>query len=500
MRKNGKKPDRLRAAQPGGVSGSAFLFCRRIFGRRIGAAFLAGCLLAGCAGQRLALLPKSPPPQSAPAPAPSPEAAAAQPLTIASDAPLPAGFEALLGVYAESQGAGGAVLLGPGEGDAGPDLVLLSRRPGAQGYCDLSQDPLFTVLIQNAAALPGQSFSGPCTALPLGFAGYGYLADGELLAALLGEEFQPEFLQKASSAEWTGFIQALGGWIEQPAAQPVTLAGKSFALPAEKPAAAQNLTGVFAVPAAVPAAFAGSALSPVLCTAFADADAAAADESLLAGPLGSFWSAMRLETSWMAGQDGPLLRGDAQAGTGTMQQAAGLLSGGQAMFCRASSAGLLPYLSAEEAARMLLIPLKYPFDDTDLAPNAAFTLEQLACWPVVGTAGWLAVPESAGGEARARAEGFLLWLFASEEGQRALAEKMGLLSIVAAGAESPALQAAAGALSAGEALPDLAEGFGYDAQQRASEVLRETWLPQASWNPYQRAAYVEAVLAALAGG
>lgn len=503
MRRNGKRAGKSRVARPGcNHMAAAFWHGRRMPAALLAGCILTGCLLAGCAGRDLAVLPEVPPAQSAPAPTPS-DSPAAQPLVISCETALPAGFEALLGVYAESQGNAGAVLLGPGDESAGPDLVLLSRRPGAadaKEYCDLAQDPLFTVLIQNAAALPGRELSGPCPALPLGFAGYGYLADEELLCALLGEEFQPEFLQKASSAEWTGFIQALGGWIDEPAAQPVTLAGRDFTLPAEKPAAAQNLTGVFAVPAAEPDAFAGSALSPVLCTAFADADAVTADETLLAGPLNSFWSAMRLETGWMAGRDGPLLRGQSDAADGTMQDAAALLSGGQAVFCRASTAGLLPYLSQEQAARMVLIPLKYSFDDTDLAQNAAFTLEQLAGWPVVGTAGWLAIPESAGSAGRARAEGFLLWLFASKEGQRALADTMGLLSIVSGEAESPALQSAAGALSAGEALPDLAEGFGYAAHQKASEVLRDTWLPQASWNPYQRPEYTAAVLAALAGG
>lgn len=463
--------------------------------RRLLAAALAGCLLAGCAGRELALLPQSLPPQSTPAPTETP---APQPLCIACEAPLPAGFEALLEAYAASQAAG-AVLLDPGDAGGSPDLVLLARRPGVQGYLDLAQDPLFTVLIQNAAALPGQDLSGPCPALPLGFGGYGYLADGELLKALLGEGFDPALLQQASSAEWTGFVQALGGWIEQPAAQPVTLAGQEFTLPAEPPPAAQALTGVFAVPAAEPDAFAGSALSPVLCTAFQTAGEAKADEELLTGPLNSLWSAFRLETGWMAGPEGPLARGNEQAAGQTLADAAGLVAGGRAVFCRAFTGRLLPLLPAEQAARMLLAPLKYPFDETDLAPNAAYTLEQLAGWPVVGTAGWLAIPQDAGEDARARAEGFLLWLFASAEGQRALTEGMGLLGIAGGEPSSPALQTAAGALAAGEALPDLAEGFAPAAHLQASEALAKDWLPQASWNPYQRAGYTDAVLAALGG-
>lgn len=501
MRRNGKKAGGPRAARPKFALGAAFWGGRRMPAALLAGCILAGCLLTGCAGQNLALLPEAPPAQSAPAPAPA-EEAADEKLTITCET-LPAGFEALLDAYAQSQGTG-VRILGPDGESVQPDLVLHSRGPDGQGYYDLSQDPLFTVLIQSAAALPGRELSGPCPELPLGFAGYGYLADGELLCALLGEEFGPESLQKASSAEWTGFIQALGGWIEAPAAQPVTLAGKEFTLPAEKPPAAQNLTGVFAVPAAEPDAFAGSALSPVFCAAFADVNGVTADETLLTGPLNSFWSAMRLETGWMAGQGGPLLRGQDGAAALTMRDAAALLAGGQAVFCRASTAGLLPYLSQEDAARMVLIPLKLPFDDTDLAQNAAFTLEQLASWPVVGTAGWLAIPDSASEEGRQRAESFLLWLFASKDGQRALVDTMGLLSIVGveggSEAASPALQTAADALSAGEALPDLADGFGSEAQQRVSDLLRENWLGQASWNPYQRPEYVAAVLAALAGG
>ena len=46
-------------------------------------------------------------------------------------------------------------------------------------------------------------------------------------------------------------------------------------------------------------------------------------------------------------------------------------------------------------------------------------------------------------------------------------------------------------------MPDLTAAFSPAAHAAVSAVLTGDWLPQAQWNPAQRPAYVEAVLAAL---
>lgn len=477
---------------------------RRVFARRgirLLSALLAACLLAGCALPGLSLLPQPTPGPEAPAPSATPQPEPLR-LFVAEEA-APAGFSALIEAWCAGQGAA-VEWVGSAE-EAG--LALLARRPNDGNYADLSAEPLLGVLAQSASALPGQSEAEGCCALPLGLEGYGYLADGELLAALLGEGFTPELLQQASWAEWEAFIETLGGWIEQPSEQTVTLAGQTFSLPAEPPAAAQNLTGVFAVPAAAPDAFAGSALSPLLCAAFAGPDTIQPDPALLTGPLNSLWAALRLETGWMAGPSGPLLRGAGSGDNGgngsdaaaaqTLADAAALLQEGRAVFCRAGSGALAALCEPEFAARLVLIPLKYSLDETDLSPAAAFTLEQLAGWPVAATPGWLAIPAGASEAQRLGAESFLLWLSFSAEGQQALTRCTGLLGIAGAAGESPAQVSLAAAIASGEILPDLAAAFSPAAQAAVSAVLTEDWLPQAQWSPAQRPAYVEAVLAAL---
>ena len=114
---------------------------------------------------------------------------------------------------------------------------------------------------------------------------------------------------------------------------------------------------------------------------------------------------------------------------------------------------------------------------------------------MAGTPGWLAIPAGADPEQQALAEGFLLWLFASAEGQRALEETMGALSIAGTSEpQSPAMQAAADAVRTGQALPDLAQSFSPQAHARASAAFAEA--AGASGNA-ARSEWADAVLAAL---
>lgn len=487
---------------------------------RLLAAILAAGLLAGCSLPALEWMPRLP--DASPAPAEDAPAAPAPgipagPLVVLvdEDAGSENGFSALLAAYAESQGAS-AELLSPGADAANAGLVLLARRPEPSGWVDLAAEPLLGVLARGAAALPGFGMQNGCPALPLGFAGYGYLADGTLLKALLGDGFDPALLAGADWAEWKAFVETLGSWINAPAEETVTLAGRSFTLPAEKPDAAQNLAGVFAPPAGPPG-YAGSALSPALAAAGAEEDAGQ-QAGLLTGPLNGVWAGFQLEQAWAAASSGSTSAAPGEAndvGTGENApggeapdssagaqtppaDAAALLEGGRAVFCRAMTGGLNG-CSAEFRSRLVLLPFKAAFDETDLAPGAAVSLEALNGWLVLGTPGWLAVPAGASPEQRALAEGFLLWLFASAEGQRALEDTMGALSIAGAGEpQSPALQAVADALHTGQALPDLAADLSPQAHARASEAFANA-ARNGSTGSAARSEWVNAVLEALAG-
>lgn len=462
---------------------------------RLLALALAVCLLGGCAARDLALLPPSPTPGVTGTPAPSP---APPVLRVFFESAQP-GLDALLAAYSASR----AVRVEPAASREAADLCLLASAPNAAdaaAYADLAQDTLLSVLVQAAGGLAAPAADGSCRALPLGFGGYGYLADEALLRALLGDGFSAAALQQASWQEWEGLVQALGVWIQDPAEQPVTLAGQTFTLPAEKPAPAQGLTGVFAVPDAEPDAFSGSVLSPALCCAGLDGPAALqGDPDALTGPLNSLWILFRLETGWMAGPDGPRRRG-AQAEPASLADAAALLASGRAVFCRAGTGALDALCDPDFAARLILIPLKFSFDETDLAPGAAYSLDQLIRWPVVRAPAWLAIPAGAQPAQRAQAESFLLWLGASPEGAAALGEATGLLGFAGGAPDSPAQRAAAEALAARAFLPDPIGAFSAAQQAAASSALADTWLPQASWNPAQRPGYVQAMRQALGAG
>lgn len=360
--------------------------------KRLLTILLAAALLAGCGG-RLRLLPDG---GQAPASSAVPQATEApdRVLTVWDES---GALSEALALYSESQG----VRVEPAADAASAALAVSAAQPAADSALDLSQQG---ELVQGmAGALTGGQEG--CFGLPLANAAYGYLASAARLRALLGAEFDPADLQKASAAEWRDFVDALNGWLEQPAETGLTLNGKEYALPGEKPAELAGLEAVFAV--AADDRFAGPVLAPVLGTCYKTAEEAAAGgrtDAQLTGALNSLWTLLTDEAGSLAGagEDGTAPgRAEAQAA----------FAEGKALFFRASTAQ--SGLSAEDT---VVVPLKFTFDDTDL--HGGFSLEELTGMPVVKSGGWVYLPAAADENGRAEACAFLLWLYASEAGRQ----------------------------------------------------------------------------------
>lgn len=360
--------------------------------KRLLTILLAAALLAGCGG-RLRLLPDG---GQAPASSPVPQATEApdRVLTVWDES---GALSEALALYSESQG----VRVEPAADAASAALAVSAAQPAADSALDLSQQG---ELVQGmAGALTGGQEG--CFGLPLANAAYGYLASAARLRALLGAEFDPADLQKASAAEWRDFVDALNGWLEQPAETGLTLNGKEYALPAEKPAELAALEVVFAV--AADDRFAGPVLAPVLGTCYKTAEEAAAGgrtDAQLTGALNSLWTLLTDEAGSLAGAG----EGGAAPGRAEAQAA---FAEGKALFFRASTAQ--SGLSAEDT---VVVPLKFTFDDTDL--HGGFSLEELTGMPVVKSGGWVYLPAAADENGRAEACAFLLWLYASEAGRQ----------------------------------------------------------------------------------
>ena len=415
--------------------------------KRLLTILLAAALLAGCGG-RLRLLPDG---GQAPASSPVPQATEApdRVLTVWDES---GALSEALALYSESQG----VRVEPAADAASAALAVSAAQPAADSALDLSQQG---ELVQGmAGALTGGQEG--CFGLPLANAAYGYLASAARLRALLGAEFDPADLQKASAAEWRDFVDALNGWLEQPAETGMTLNGKEYALPAEKPAELAALEVVFAV--AADDRFAGPVLAPVLGTCYKTAEEAAAGgrtDAQLTGALNSLWTLLTDEAGSLAGagEDG------AAPGRAEAQVA---FAEGKALFFRASTAQ--SGLSAEDT---VVVPLKFTFDDTDL--HGGFSLEELTGMPVVKSGGWVYLPAAADENGRAEACAFLLWLYASEAGRQLMDGGSGA-----------------------EGLPDLSAALSAEAME-AIDAAGNELAALTQFTTAGRRAFTSAVLAAL---
>ena len=415
--------------------------------KRLLTILLAAALLAGCGG-RLRLLPDGGQP---PATTPEPQATEApdRVLTVWDES---GALSEALALYSESQG----VRVEPAADAASAALAVSAAQPAADSALDLSQQG---ELVQGmAGALTGGQEG--CFGLPLANAAYGYLASAARLRALLGAEFDPADLQKASAAEWRDFVDALNGWLEQPAETGLTLNGKEYALPAEKPAELAALEAVFAV--AADDRFAGPVLAPVLGTCYKTAEEAAAGgrtDAQLTGALNSLWTLLTDEAGSLAGA------GENGAAPGRAEAQAAFAEG-KALFFRASTAQ--SGLSAEDT---VVVPLKFTFDDTDL--HGGFSLEELTGMPVVKSGGWVYLPAAADESGRAEACAFLLWLYASEAGRQLMDGGSGA-----------------------EGLPDLSAALSAEAME-AIDAAGNELAALTQFTTAGRRAFTSAVLAAL---
>ena len=413
--------------------------------KRLLSILLSAALLAGCADLRL--LPGGP----SPAPSAAPEATEA-PARVLAAWDEGGALSQALALYAGEQG----VQVEQAADAASAALAVSAAQPAADSALDLSQQG---ELVQGmAGALTGGQEG--CFGLPLAGSTYGYLADRARLTALLGAEFDPADLQKASASEWQDFTGALDGWLAKPAETAVTLNGKEYTLPAEKPAELAATEAVFTV--AAEDRFTGPVLAPVLGTCYKTAEEAAAGgrtDAQLTGALNSLWTLLTDEAGSLAGA------GENGAAPGRAEAQAAFAEG-KALFFRASTAQ--SGLSAEDT---VVVPLKFTFDDTDL--HGGFSLEELTGLPVVKSGGWVYLPAAADENGRAEACAFLLWLYASEAGRQLMDGGSGA-----------------------EGLPDLSAALSAEAME-AIDAAGNELAALTQFTTAGRRAFTSAVLAAL---
>ena len=220
---------------------------------------------------------------------------------------------------------------------------------------------------------------------------YGYWANGAMLDALLGEGGTTA-LQNATWAEWSDFVETLQAWLAEPGPATVTLAGSDYALPEAKPDTL-TATGVFAQPMDRAAGYTAALLA-------AGTERTA---DTLTGPLNGVYSAAALEWDNLAQSDET------------------------ALFRRAKLTDLLAAYGSDACQSLVLVPFKCNLEESDLSTEE-YNLTGLLNYPVLAQAGTLTVNAAAGEEARKAAEGAVLWLYSSGEGEAALTETLGVIT------------------------------------------------------------------------
>lgn len=437
--------------------------------KRLFALLLALVLLAGCAP--LAQLAQRLHPDAEQTPAATlPPAPSAAPQTLhAADLGGGTAGAAALADYAAAAG----VTLEWTE-PAAADLLLLPAAPEGGTCLDLAADPLLAAAIARAGLEPAAD--GAVRALPLGRTLYAWWADGALLEALLGEGCLTD-VQHAAWPEMTALAEALTAWLAEPAAVPVTLNGKPYTLPAQKPAAATALTGVFALAGADPA-WTGSAAA---LTAPLLAAGDTRSEDTLRGPLNGLSSALLLEQRNAAG---PAQQDFAAA--------AAQLQSGQALFLRAPLADLAAACGDETFREGLVaVPFKGDYVQSDLS-TATYNLNGLLNYPAFVQTAWLGIPAGTDEAGQRAAAAALLWLYGSAAGESALIDD--LLLVTAWGTASDTC--APGAEQVRQVGAGILPGAALTAAQ--GEAIAAAW--QRLLADGDRAAWRAAVLAALLPG
>lgn len=446
--------------------------------KRILSLVLSLCLLSGCGVPAIFSGGSSTAETAAPTLAPAP-AAAEQTLTVCNAAGRSHASVRTLEAYAEAQG----VSLTYTEDLQQADLVIADQAPADDGsWYNLASDSLLSA----AASKAGLDVSAPVTALPLGKTLYAYWADSRLLNALLGEGCVAD-LQNSSWEEWSGFIEALAGWINEPAETAVTLNGTSYTLPTEVPAEAQNLTGVFALP--VDGGY-GAWGGPLYTAAVLAAGSEPTAETL-EGPLNGLWSALELEFTYATFTASPNPDNWNEIGIWDLSSCSQLLSWGNAAFLRARLSDVLANTDADFAQNLVAIPVKGDYVEEDLSTDE-YNLAGLMNYPTLAATDWLAIPASADEAGRKAASAALLWLYTDGDAQKLLTETLCMITpwgtasnATTLGAQQVA-QVSAGILPAAEVRTTAGDS-----------VWRNN--TDGNWEKEDRDAFVEASTAALLG-
>ena len=273
--------------------------------------------------------------------------------------------------------------------------------------------------------------------IPYNVEGYGYVADKEMLAALVGEDKLDAFisdLREASYEEFAGMVTAIDHFIKQAASTSFTVNGVSYDLVAEKTGKAEQLTGVFSVAGSEKWTYGDHLINIVVDTAFANPAAAdaATDEQIdgMRDALVAYAEVLDLKSAHTAGVDGPLERGPEfiNSTTNGYDAAVQKFAESKAVFLKQ---GNWVYTNIEKANpdivdTLTFIPVKFPFEASDIQV-AGLTPEHINSSISVFVPNYYAINAKVSEEEQDMAQAFLVWLNQDPAGQKFVTEDMAFI-------------------------------------------------------------------------
>lgn len=263
--------------------------------------------------------------------------------------------------------------------------------------------------------------------VPLMLEAYGYLFDRETLQSLFEHEDVTDLISDLTACSYTdfeGFVAAVDTFLHAPSSAKVTVNGNEYRFSAEKKGKAANLTGVFSVSAESSRA-SEELLNVLLAARFKDRaeilDAKEGGIKTLAEVFPAYADVLDLHSTYIAGKDGSVSRGDAFTGGDFSYTAAiDLFTGGYALFYPGSTADASDFekSSAGFGKSLDIIPMKLPLTDKEITAGG-MTAEKLNRSIVVGARYYLAMNPKAADADRGAMTDFLGWLYGNEAGGKA---------------------------------------------------------------------------------
>lgn len=273
--------------------------------------------------------------------------------------------------------------------------------------------------------------------IPYNVEGYGYIADTEMLASLVGEENLDAFisdLRAASYDEFQVMIEAMQRYIDNYSSDEFPLNGTPYKLlynPTEK---SEKLTGVFSVAGSEKWTYGDHLINIVIDTAFANPSAAdaATDEQIdgMRGALMAYAEVLDLKSSHTAGDNGPLERGPEfiNSTTNGYDAAVQKFAESKAIFLKQ---GNWVYTNIEKANpdivdTLTFIPVKFPFKDSDIQVNG-LTADHMNSSIPVFVPNYYAINAKVSKKEQEMAEDFLVWLNETPTGQKFITKDMAFI-------------------------------------------------------------------------